>query len=245
MHPSYLLKTAQVAKLHSYPDNQSTATQYFPTDMQHMPCILQAAAQHGGATTQRLPAHGAGASSQVHKRQHRLSTSPGQQHPQIASSGGIRTHTPEMEDVSSAALRKRVRRTTVLAPVPDSTAAALHSSAQQPGMATNNKSFADTAAAAEAAAVPAALQDTAWTSLQPPPATPNAVAPAREAFSLGVMWDAYHSNPTEGMPGYPRGFWASEPSPFAALAAVPLQEEDSSCNKVAMLLKMPSTSSSW
>lgn len=204
-----------------------------------MPRILQAAAQHGADTTQRLPAHGAGTSSQVHKRrQHRLSTSPGQSHPQITSSGGCRTHTPDLEDVPSAVLRKRVRRPTALAPVPDSTATALHPSAQQPCMAAQNKSFAETAAETEAVAALAALQPaTGWTSLQPPPATPNALAPARaQSFSLGVMWDAYHNNPTEHTPGYPHGFWASEPSPFAALASVPLQEEESSYNHIAMLM---------
>jgi hypothetical protein len=47
-----------------------------------------------------------------------------------------------------------------------------------------------------------------------------------EPFSLGVQWDAYHSNPTQDHPGYPRGYWFRQPSPFAAFASTPAGSEE-------------------
>jgi hypothetical protein len=41
-----------------------------------------------------------------------------------------------------------------------------------------------------------------------------------------VQWDAYHSNPTQDTPGYPRGYWYRQPSPFATFASTPAGTEE-------------------
>lgn len=66
------------------------------------------------------------------------------------------------------------------------------------------------------------MQDGAGVQEMPAHANPTRAEP----FSLGVQWDAYHSNPTQDHPGYPRGYWFRQPSPFAAFASTPAGSEE-------------------
>lgn len=77
----------------------------------------------------------------------------------------------------------------------------------------------DAAAAAAATPVQIAMQTAAALARTPPPqATTHLQLSRAEPFSLGAQWAAY-TNPSPNMPGYPPGYWQSEPSPFAVLAS--------------------------
>jgi hypothetical protein len=60
-------------------------------------------------------------------------------------------------------------------------------------------------------------------------ASPAQVLPAASSlrraepleFSLGVQYEVYYGKATAGLPGYPAGYWETEPSPFAAVASNP------------------------
>lgn len=142
----------------------------------------------------------------------------------------VRTATPDLADLPCAANRNRFR-------IRLAARAAAAAAPPAPGAAQQ----AQDAAGAAATPVQIALQTAAALSQTPPAqiSTRPQLSHA-EPFSLGVQWAAYYSNPSTNMPGYPQGYWHSEPSPFAALASQTLLDQDSAGSGTAG----PSTGSS-
>lgn len=145
-----------------------------------------------------------------------------------SSSSGIRTHTPDPEDIPCSGLRKRACRTAAHAS-PSTACMTAHASPS-----TDPAGHLDPAAPAHAhASLHAAAGVLPGLHASPAPVLTAAAGIKRaEPFSIGVQWDAYHKNPTPDMPGYPAGYWQAESSPFAAMASNPIWEEDAELQQV-------------
>lgn len=179
----------------------------------------------------RFPAHpvqhtqSAAADKRSKKRRQQLKNSREAplSRPDMQGSSEVRTQTPDVADVTCAGVRKKVAMTgrglvgvramhPALDPALNRTPPCPSSSARR------RESSGGSSGGVAGEGEPAAQQAAAVLSMPIP--SPGRAQP----FSLGVQWDAYHNNPTVDTPGYPRGFWSNEASPFAAFALQPLWE---------------------